>query len=258
MFSVSETARLLEVDRKTIMDWSYHFFEYLSKSSNPPKGKQRLYTIEDIRIFAYILLYWENSPDIECIKIGLNSQEYYDIEPINNLIIQITPIFQEPTEEIVGIETNVLFAGMASADNQLSLANAYKESGDILFESIKTQGNLYDFASPILYQYRHAIELYLKSIISKSPKTHNLLKLCESFETLIKTKFQTTVPAWLKDMIVGFNNIDPKGDIFRYGEDIASDEILANLLLLKTKMNWFAKSVNQIYDKIERPFQKQI
>lgn len=251
MFSVSETARLLDIDRKTIMDWSYHFFEYLSKYSNPPKGRQRFYTIEDIRIFAYILLYWENNPDIEYIKIGLNSQEYYDIEPINNLITQITPIFQEPTKEFVRIESNVLFAGMDSVDNQLSLANAFKESGDMLFESVKMHGNLYDFSSPILYQYRHAIELYLKAILNKSPKTHNLLKLCENFETLIKAKFQTTVPTWLKDMIVGFNQIDPKGDIFRYGEDITSNEILVNLRLLKNKMNWFAKSINRIYDKLE-------
>ena len=251
-FTVAEVAKIMNVNGKTIKDWSFHFAEYLSSTANPRKGTQRFFTIDDIRVFAYILLCWEDNPDIEYIKIGLNSQEYYDIEPINNFIVQIAPIFQEPTEEIVGIESNVLFAGMASVDNQLSLANAFKESGDILFEAIKEHGNLYDFANPILYQYRHAIELYLKSILNKPPKTHNLLKLSEKFEDLIKTKFQTTVPAWLKDMIVGFNHIDPKGDIFRYGEDIASDEILVNLLLLKTKMNWFAKSVNRISGELER------
>lgn len=246
MYSVSETATILKVDGKTVKDWSFHFAEYLSSTANPPKGEQRFYAVEDIRIFAYVLLYWEDEPDIENIKLGLNSQDYYDIEPINNLINQIVPIFQEPTEEIAGVRSNVIFAGMASLDNQLSLANSFKESGDILFETVKEQGNLYDFASPILYQYRHAIELYLKSTLSKPPRTHNLLKLYEKFEALIRTKFQTAVPAWLKDMITGFNEIDPKGDIFRYREDIASDEILVNLLLLKTKMDWFAKGVNHI------------
>lgn len=252
MYSVADIAKIFDVNGKTIKDWSFHFSEYLSSTANPPKGEQRFYTLEDTRIFAYVLLYWEDEPDIEYIKLGLNSQEYYDIDPINNLISQIAPIFQEPTEEFVSIESRVLFAGMASLDNQLSLANAFKESGDILFETVKKQGNLYDFANPTLYQYRHAIELYLKSILSKPPRTHNLLKLYEEFETLIKTKFQIAVPTWLKDMIVGFNQIDPKGDIFRYGEDIADDEILVDLQQLKTKMDWFSKSINLIYDKLER------
>ncbi|MDR1402150.1 MAG: hypothetical protein LBJ60_00425 [Tannerellaceae bacterium] len=253
MYSVADIAKLFNVDNKNVKDWTYFFSEYLSKSSNPPKGQQRFYTVEDIRIFAYVLLYWEDEPDIEHIKFGLNSYEYYNIENINNLITQITPIFQEPYEEIASVENNVLFAGMASLDNQLSLANAFKESGDILFERIKEQDNLYDFASPILYQYRHSIELYLKSILRNPPKTHNLLKLYARFETLVKTKFQTAIPSWLKEMIVGFNKIDPRGDIFRYGEDIARYEILVDLLHLKVKISWFAKSINNIYYKLKSP-----
>jgi len=256
MYSVSETAKILEVDGQTIKDWSFHFSEYLSSAANPPKGQQRFYALEDIRIFAYALLYWEEKPDIEYIKLGLNSQEHYRIEPINNLITQIAPIFQEPTEEIAGIESNVIFAGMASLDNQLSLANAFKESGDILFEAILEQGDLYDFASTILYQYRHAIELYLKSILRESPKTHNLLSLYDSFETSVKFHFQEDIPSWINDMIKGFNELDPKGDIFRYNEIISRDEILIDLRLLKTKMDWFGKSINRIYAKLKENFQK--
>jgi hypothetical protein len=256
MYSISETTRIFEVDGRTIKDWSFYFSEYLSSSANPPKGHQRFYTVEDIRIFAYVLLYWEKEPDIEYIKQGLNSQEYYSIEPIYNLIAQIAPIFQEPTEEIAGIESNVIFAGMASLDNQLSLANAFKESGDILFETVMKQSNLYDFASPILYQYRHAIELYLKSILREPPKTHNLLSLYDSFENLVKSHFQEDVPSWLSDMIKGFNELDQKGDIFRYNEIISRDEILIDLRLLKTKMDWFGKSINRIYAKLEENYQK--
>ncbi len=129
--------------------------------------------------------------------MGLNSQDYYHIEPIDNLIAQIAPIFQEPTEEIAGIKNKVIFAGMASLNNHLSLANAFKESGDILFKAISEQGNLYDFTSPILYQYRHAIELYLKSILREAPKSHNLQLLYGDFEILIKTYFQKDIPKWI-------------------------------------------------------------
>ena len=56
MFSGSEAARLLEVDRKTIMDWSYHFSEYLSEGSKPPKCRQRFYTIASDEILVNLLL----------------------------------------------------------------------------------------------------------------------------------------------------------------------------------------------------------
>ncbi|HAR37236.1 MAG TPA: hypothetical protein DCS09_00850 [Porphyromonadaceae bacterium] len=254
MYSVSDIAKLLDVNGKTVKDWSYHFSEYLSSTANPTKGEQRFYTVEDIRIFAYASLYWEEEPDIECIKMGLNSQEYYDIDLINNFITEITPVFQEPTEEIVGMESNILFTGMASLDNLLSLANEFKESGDILFKAIKKQGNLYDFTNPILYQYRHAIELYLKSILRKPIRTHKLQVLYPKFENLIRVEFQTVVPSWLKEMINGFAQIDPQGDILRYGEGIAYDEILVNLEQLKIKMDWFSKSMNRIHGHLKNGY----
>ncbi len=70
MYSVAETAKILQVDKKHIKDWSFHFSEYLSPQANPQKDKQRFYTLEDIRIFAYVLIYWEDEPDIENIKNG--------------------------------------------------------------------------------------------------------------------------------------------------------------------------------------------
>lgn len=53
----------------------------------------------------------------------------------------------------------------------------------------------------------------------------------------MKTKFQATVPSWLKDMVSGFNQMYPRGNIFRDGEDIADDEILVDLQQLKN--NYF-------------------
>lgn len=250
MFSISQTAKLFGVERKTILDWSYYFSEYLSKSSNPPKREQRFYTIEDIRIFAYVLLYWEEKPDIEYIKYGLNSGEFYDIEPINNLISHITPIFQEPTDENSNIETNMVFGGMAPLGDILSLANAFKKSGDMLVEATKDEYDRYSFISPILYQYRHAIELFLKSFLSESIISHDLLKLYEKFETLIQKEFQIYVPDWFKILVLAFDKIDKEGTVFRYGGKIEGDEILVDLHHIKTMMNWLAESISRIHDKL--------
>lgn len=57
--TVAQVAKIIAVNNKTIKDWSYHFAEYLSRTANPPKGEQRFYSFEDVRVFAYLQLYWE-------------------------------------------------------------------------------------------------------------------------------------------------------------------------------------------------------
>lgn len=91
-FKISEVAHILEIDRQLILKYAYLFAEYLSPSAKPAKGSIRYYNLNDIRIFAYVLMYWEEDPDIENIKYGLNSEEYYDVPLINDLISQISPL----------------------------------------------------------------------------------------------------------------------------------------------------------------------
>jgi len=67
-FGVSEAARSLEVDRDIIKKWAYLFRDYLEPPANPRKGIPRQFSVEDLRIFAYISMFWEDDPDIESIK----------------------------------------------------------------------------------------------------------------------------------------------------------------------------------------------
>ena len=71
-------AELLSVDKKTIKDWAYHFSDYLSSNANPVKGLTREFTVDDLCTFGYISMYWEDSPDIDNIKYGLNSNSQFE------------------------------------------------------------------------------------------------------------------------------------------------------------------------------------
>jgi endo-1,4-beta-D-glucanase Y len=53
------------VGRDTTKKWAYIFSDYLSAGANPEKGTPRQFTIDDVRVFAYILMYWEDDPDME-------------------------------------------------------------------------------------------------------------------------------------------------------------------------------------------------
>lgn len=68
----SQVGKIFGVDRDVVKTWAYHFKEYLSPSANPTKGEVRHFEDRDIPILAYVYQYWEDDPDIECIKIGLN------------------------------------------------------------------------------------------------------------------------------------------------------------------------------------------
>jgi hypothetical protein len=66
---VAEVAHKLEVEKSLIKTWTLHFKEYLSEGANPAKGTPRRFTIEDIRVLAYVYMYyWEDNPDYEDIK----------------------------------------------------------------------------------------------------------------------------------------------------------------------------------------------
>lgn len=82
-FTVADVGRILKIEKDLIKTWTYKFSDYLSSNSKPDKGKPREFQLEDIRVMAYILMYWEDDPDIESIKIGLNSNSHYEDDLIN-------------------------------------------------------------------------------------------------------------------------------------------------------------------------------
>jgi len=70
-YTVADVARIFQVEIKLVKDWVYYFSDYLNPRASPPKGTERVFIIDDIRVFAYIFYYWEKDPDVEYIKMGL-------------------------------------------------------------------------------------------------------------------------------------------------------------------------------------------
>lgn len=246
-FTVAELAHLLKIEKDLIKTWSYKFSSYLSPKANPGKGNSREFNVDDIRVFAFILMYWEDEPDIEYIKICLNSNSHYDHEMIDNLLTEITPAFIEsPNNMDESWKHGVLFNGLAEFSDTFYLANSYKLAGDRLIEIALKNEEAWELFCPAVYNYRHATELYMKAITGYNKKSHDLISLFNKLQELLKSEFNTKIPYWFNNLISTFNNFDPGGTTFRYGKTLDTDEIFIDLVQLKTLMEWVEQSFKNI------------
>jgi len=248
-FGVSQAARMLATDRDTVKEWAFHFSEYLSPEANPGPGQERIFSIDDIRVFSYVLLYWEKQPDLENIKYGLNAGEQYDIDPIDNLITVITPLFIDMPEDIDETWKGVVFGGEFELGNTFQTADSFKLAGDRLVEIAYQNDEERELFQPAIYNYRHATELYLKAIIgeAKGKKIgHDLHTLLQKFKIIINEEFNETIPDWFENVIKVFNYSDPKGTAFRYGETIPKSELYVDLNHVKKQMGWLSESFRKI------------
>jgi len=248
-YGVSEIARILQIDRNTIKTWAHHFKAYLSKSSNPQKAKARFFTPDDISVLAYISMYWEEEPDFENIRIGLNREEFKDY-PFSDIKKEAIPIFQELSENS-SLKNTVLIGGMFDIENMFALADAYKYSGDLLVGIALKNSEENELLFPIMYNYRHATELYLKAIIPNYNHNHKLEEHYNKFKELINKEFNQTPPKWFEDLINAFNDFDPNSTTFRYGTNLPKDEILIDLPHLKEIITLSAEAFQSIKEGLK-------
>lgn len=244
-FGVSDVSKIFQIDKETIKKCSYHFKEYLSKNANPEKGQERTFNVSDICTLNYILYYWENNPDFEYIKHGLNAKEQFD-EPFSNVVTEIVPIFREFNDN--DVDTNIWLVGGEFDDIKLfELGEAYKIAGDKLSELAQKEDQAYVVnIYPIIYNYRHATELLIKSVLQNHEETHDLLKLYEKFKKYLADRFNYTPTIWIENTIGAFNDFDPYGTTFRYGVKINNDEMVVDFNHIKRVMDLFCQLIAAI------------
>jgi hypothetical protein len=236
-FGIAETARILETDIDTVKKWCYLFQRYLSPQANPARCSSRIFTIEDIRVFCYVYMYWEEDPDIECIKIGLNSNSQYDNLLIDNTIMSITPLFIPIPTDIDESWRGVVFGGEFELGDLFDSANSFKLAGDRLIEVGLKNYEQRELFQPAMYCYRHSLELYIKSIVGEE-MNHDLKYLFSKLIIFVKLNWSQVLPQWLHQVINSFDSVDPQSTGFRYGTNLSSEELYADLSYIKGTMEW--------------------
>ena len=137
---------------------------------------------------------------------------------------RVKPLFVEPSDECVREDPltgpqGFMVGGMAKP-NMFELSREYYIAAELLVDSIQRGDVLdYDIANPVLFLYRHAIELLLKSIIGGELRTHGLDALTSKFEEFTSKCYGQQVPPWIVRRIKEVAKIDPGSTAFRYTEN---------------------------------------
>jgi hypothetical protein len=84
-----------------------------------------------------------------------------------------------------------------------------------LLESALKSGEPRDWGYPVLFAYRHTLELYLKIIGEIDNDTHSLRDCVLQVEKRHGEKF----PAQIRNWVMEFDRIDPVGTAFHYADD---------------------------------------
>lgn len=163
-------------------------------------------------------------------------------------------IFQELPEGIDETWTHgALFGGMASVNNNFDLARAFRIAGESLVMRNTKDIEAYEILCPVLYIYRHAIELYLKAIISKSIPAYNVKELSHDLkkafslvnELVVKQSYD--MPEKARLLVHEFAELDKKSFLFRYGEGFRPGEYWIDFVQLNHVMGWLFDGFEKIY-----------
>ena len=216
--------------------WTNKFAEFFSTSVTQ-KGETRIYTASDVSVLAVIRDLSDHDTmsldEISSeIRTALNSGVQYEDNYLE-LAYLVTPLFQEVPPGIDDSWTHgALIGGMTSGDG-LAIAQSYRYAGDILIEyALKDDAASY-LILPILYSYRHALEIYLKLCTENNTKTHNLNSLIASFQRQVQPR---QISPWVMGILDDFHNSDANSTTFRYGENWPESELWIDLNQLKSVM----------------------
>jgi hypothetical protein len=213
--NITQTARVLGVERDQVKKWASLFEKFLSKQTNPGDGQPRRFADSDLLVLAYVSTLWEDEPDLEAIRIGLNREDYLD-EKFYEFLYLNSPILQEPPENLD--ETwrhGVLWVG-GHGQERFELARNYRCVAEKMLDTALENDEARLWLCPVLFAYRHTLELYLKTIGNINEHTHSLAECARRVEKLHGEKFNPLVKGWIEEL----DKIDPHpGTTFRYEAD---------------------------------------
>jgi hypothetical protein len=123
---------------------------------------------------------------------------------------------QEPPEDLDETWRHGIFLG-GGVDEYLELARSYKQSAEALLDSALKSGEPRDWGYPVLFAYRHALELYLKIVGEIQEPIHSL----EDCVRLVEKRHGQRIGSPVREWVIEFDKIDPYGTAFRYADDQA-------------------------------------
>ena len=246
--NISEMARALGVERDQVEQWAVLFDEYLGEQAKSANGQPRFFSDLDFLVFAYVSTLWEDEPDLEHIKIGLNQKDYLDGRFYQYLYLE-SPILQEPPEDLNETWRHGFLWVGGHGQERFELARNYRYVAEKMLDQALQNNEARYWLCPVLFAYRHTLELYLKTIgnINKRSmrRPHSLTECVTLVEKLHVEKFHPRAKGWIEEM----DKIDPHpGTTFRYEGDQGQQDYAEYWVDLRQ----FKFAMGQVFEMIDR------
>ncbi len=175
------------------------------------------------------------------------------------------PLFKEPGEELEREDEwswpkGFLIGGWATYSKR-EVAQQYFDAANLLVKAIeRNQWEDFKLALPVLYLYRHSLELMLKAVLHSPPRTHDIEQLTSEVEAVVQARFGQSFPPLVKTWLMEFASRDPKSTAYRYGEtyDPASESWMSlpgeehvELQNLRTVMEIIHDGLSRVLDEAQ-------
>jgi len=127
-----------------------------------------------------------------------------------------TIFLEPPPDEDETWTHGAMLGGMCGYDVE-DLADSYFQAGGILIDTVSNGSSTgREVINPVMYVYRHGLELYLKCAVGSDTRTHDLETLLNRFCHQIREQYHEEVPTWITTPISEFATYDRGSDVFRY------------------------------------------
>lgn len=247
MATVSEVARLVGVEADNVKRWARDFAEYLSLTSQPNKGRERQFSEADLRVLAVIADNMESGNEADDIHYDLNYGRQYDERLIECARLN-SPLFQEPPDHMDETwQHGTVIGGMAYRDLP-QVARAYKLAADELLKQALKKYEPHELDYPVLFLYRHTVELYLKAALDVPPEHHDLSRLIQ----LLETESGKQIAGWVRDRLWDFHKIDKMAAMFRYADLPSSGELWIDFHQLQAVIDKLVQAIEQYIEQKRR------
>ena len=152
-----------------------------------------------------------------------------------------------------------LVGGMAGFYwRNIKLADAYKLAGDILLEQmIENLDDMDEVIYPALFNYRQALEVYLKSCLTEFKNIHDLKILLDGLHKELSILGISDTASEIESTLLEFHYYDSKSTFFRY-EDKKLNQLIningefwVNFHLLRSKMDLVQNYFIALYKRLE-------
>ena len=163
------------------------------------------------------------------------------------------PLFEEPPDDLNDNSTwGFLVGGMAWIEGELPADEFMLAAEALVARALSEADESYRYMAPILYLYRHALELYLKQIVRPAKPTHNLAHLISELEGIMKRDYQQTLPEPVRAWLMEWATQDPRSTTFRYSEGSVgtiSGEWWVDMHHLRRVMTFLAENFKRMRER---------